>query len=89
MPNRIAISLLLLCLASAAASARDGRHLAPDGDGEPCPEALVTGDAPVTPGTESRSGAPSTRARAATPRSTDGGAARTPRWHSFLPGMFR
>ena len=89
--SRIALCLILICLCTAA-SAREMRQGAGSDDGS-CPEiaaavAEAEANAPVskprgaTPAVRNKSGK-SSGARGDTQR------VQAPRWHSFLPGMFR
>ena len=87
--NRIALCLLLLC-ASSLANARDVRLHGPNGDGGSCPEATAVAAA----GPAATKHAPAVnRGKARAPTTFraggDDNGTRTPRWHSFLPGMFR
>jgi hypothetical protein len=90
--NRYVLCLLLLCISSIA-SARDVRLHGANGDGGACPEAAP---ASVTPATTAAKPTPTplSRGKAKTPVLFRGGGdddigPHTPRWHSFLPGMFR
>lgn len=90
LPSTLALALLAL---SMGAVAREVRHQGPNGDGGDCPIAAA----------EAETGTPAPARRAADPRGkakaspmvrgsggNDGeGATARPRWHSFLPGMFR
>jgi hypothetical protein len=86
---------LALCCASAAVGAREIRLLTANGEGGSCPEitaAVAEADARAA-GTP-RPPAATAHARAAKPTTLRGdsdgnGRAQPPRWHSFLPGMFR
>ncbi len=88
---RLMTCLLLLC-ASLSVAARDVRMSGANGDGGTCPE-LAAADASPT----MRVGKPVTttpRTRSAKPAESRGAGSdettvRPPRWHSFLPGMFR
>jgi hypothetical protein len=75
---------------AASASPRDVRLQGPDGDGGACPEMAAEAETP-SPRAPKRANAPREKAKPATVRgggsAADGGA--RPRWHSFLPGMFR
>ena len=86
MSVRVLIALLLLTLAMSA-EAREARLAGPDGDGSSCSADYAASSAPdVDPGRAAR------RPEAEKPgasRGADPDAARGPRWHSFLPGMFR
>ena len=86
---------LLLLSAGALAEVRDVRMHGPNGDGGDCTEAdaAVPADA-ATPGTKPAATAakPAGAARikpVVTVRGSDTGTSHAPRWHSFLPGMFR
>ena len=94
---RTARLLLLACLLalSTAANAREVRLQGPNGDGGNCPgQAEVDNDAPAPASQKRNAGATPDKLRATTPatRGSGGGGGETsarPRWHSFLPGMFR
>ncbi|MDQ3228574.1 MAG: hypothetical protein M3Q13_02400 [Pseudomonadota bacterium] len=85
---RSTLCILLLC-ASTTVLARDIRMQSPNGEEGTCPtaEAEANDDAkPVTP----RAPTPAKRAKQPTTvRSGDNTRTHGPRWHSFLPGMFR
>jgi hypothetical protein len=93
--SRIVLCVLLLC-ASACVGAREVRMHGANGDGGTCPEiaaAMAAAEARTakphaTSAPASRSSKP---AKPATARGGDDGSTRlqAPRWHSFLPGMFR
>ncbi|MEP6908149.1 MAG: hypothetical protein ABI858_09245 [Pseudoxanthomonas sp.] len=97
---RIGLALLLTC-ACAQAMAQNGRHPAADTGGCPETETLAREDAPANSGSHPK--ATATRSKYAKPASSvhtsgSGGGggdddalprARAPKWHSFLPGMFR
>ncbi|WP_133000412.1 hypothetical protein [Luteimonas arsenica] len=80
---------LLLCLALPA-EARDARMASAGGDGSSCTADYPAGAAPdVDPARAARR---QDSEKPAIPRGTTGtdvDATRPPRWHSFLPGMFR
>ncbi len=90
---------LLLASAGAFAEARDVRMQGPNSGGGECVEANADLDQDVVPGVD----AAATAAQATKPtgstrikpvigvRGGDAGGsnAHSPRWHSFLPGMFR
>jgi hypothetical protein len=90
----ILLSVALLC-ASGQVLATESRQMDPDGGGS-CPESTtatndaadeVDADAAAAPARRTQKAKP-----AATPRASGGGSANrgnAPRWHSFLPGMFR
>jgi hypothetical protein len=88
--TRYALCLFLLC-ASAMASARDVRMHGPNGDGGACSEPAAAPPAAAPP-----AHATSTAVRPAKVKapplfrgSDDDASPHMPRWHSFLPGMFR
>jgi hypothetical protein len=90
--NRYVLCLLLLCISSIV-SARDVRLHGANGDGGACPDSTT---APVVPATTTAAKpAPTTLGRGKTKAPTlfrggdDDVGPHTPRWHSFLPGMFR
>lgn len=91
----ILLSIALLC-ASGQVLAAESRTMGPDGDGS-CPETAaasneivddVDADAAAAPARRAQKTKPAPAARA---NGGSGGGQRnsTPRWHSFLPGMFR
>ena len=94
MSLRLALCLLLLC-ASFPLIARDIRMLAANGDGGSCQDEVAARD--ETPAVRPPSAKPATHAvkpaKAKSGVSLRGGDSlgdiRPPRWHSFLPGMFR
>lgn len=78
---------------SAAAGAREIRMQGPNGDGGACPTvAAETESAPAGTAAKRPAGHRTGKAKA-TPSARGGGdagdATARPRWHSFLPGMFR
>ena len=88
--TRYAVCLLLLC-SSAMVSARDVRMHGANGDGGACAEpAPVAATATVVKPTATTA---SSHTKAKTPPLFRGGdddsTPHMPRWHSFLPGMFR
>jgi hypothetical protein len=95
MSLRLALCLLLVC-ASFPLMARDMRQMSANGDGggasAPCADsAQHTEDSPSPKGDAkpARTSKPG-KARITTTRSGDAiGETHPPRWHSFLPGMFR
>ena len=95
MPSRIEgfrlLSCLLLLGASSAAMAREVRLHGADGNGGDCPEALAS--ATAVPRATDKHPPAATRGKAKAPTtfrgSTDDAGSRPPRWHRFLPGMFR
>ena len=76
---------LLLCLALPA-EARDAR-MAGEGAGTACTADYATSSTPDADPV--RSGRRPAADKPATSRGADADASRPPRWHSFLPGMFR
>ena len=93
--TRIAACLLLVCV-SASVAARDLRLQSPNGDGGRCPE--VTADAAEANAGSGKAQhattpAPAPRTKVSKPVSARGESdtprISAPRWHSFLPGMFR
>jgi len=89
--SRIALCLLLVC-ACASIDAREIRLAGANGDGGGCPD-LVESTAPDGQADKPRAATQPVRAKPAKPATTrasaDGGRVSAPRWHSFLPGMFR
>ena len=93
--SRFVLCLLLACL-SAAASAREARMLDANGDGGgTCPEMTAAmEEAQSRAKTRPAQAAPAQRTKAVKPVASgggdgDAGRVQRPRWHSFLPGMFR
>jgi hypothetical protein len=92
--TRIAACLLLVCV-SATAAPRDIRMQGANGDGGRCPEvAAAAAEANATSGkAHPAATAPAPRTKVAKPASARGESdtprISAPRWHSFLPGMFR
>ena len=94
--HRLLPLCLLLASAGAFAEARDVQMQGPNSGGGECVEADpdhdvipgVDSDATTTPATR-----PTGRSTRAKPAGGGGdastGSAHSPRWHSFLPGMFR
>jgi len=87
---------LLLLSAGALAEVRDARMHGPDGDGgSECTEADASdpGDTASPAAKPAASAAKPTGAARIKPvvtvRGGDTGSTHAPRWHSFLPGMFR
>lgn len=91
----ILLSVALLC-ASGLGMAAESRQLGPDGDGN-CPETTAAGNDATDEADPDAAAAPARRTQKAKPapatRSGGGNASgqrnNAPRWHSFLPGMFR
>ena len=94
MSMKLALCLLLLC-ASFPLMARDVRMMGANGDsGGGCQDDSVAqvDDTPLRPATAKRSthAVKPVKAKPSASRSSDNlGDIRPPRWHSFLPGMFR
>lgn len=91
----ILLSVALLC-ASGLGMAAESRQLSPDGDGN-CPETAAASNEAIDETDPDAAAAPARRTQKAKPapatRAGSGHAAgqrnTAPRWHSFLPGMFR
>lgn len=90
----ILLSVALLC-ASGFGMAAEARQLSPDGDGS-CPETTAASNEATDEADPDAAAAPARRTQKAKPtpaaRSGGNGAGQrntAPRWHSFLPGMFR
>ena len=101
-PALLALCLLSSAAAAAGAGAREPRMHGPGGDGGECTQAdagTVPDAAPAATTTTAKPGAtPAVKPPAATHikpaitvrgGSDDGSSVHAPRWHSFLPGMFR
>lgn len=90
--TRYALCLFLLC-ASAMVSARDVRMHGPNGDGGGCSEPTSIPSVPIAAPPARATSAATVHGKAKTPPLFRGGDDDTsphmPRWHSFLPGMFR
>lgn len=86
-----AFACLLLLLVSSLAMARDARMHGANGGGGECPEAAAA--AAVAKPAPAAKALPATTGKTRAPTTFRGGSddtdARTPRWHRFLPGMFR
>ncbi len=89
--SRVALCLLLIG-ASAVVTAREVRMHGANGDGGSCPE-IAAAVAEATPASKSRPQSTATLRRGKPGKPTtvrgDNDRTQTPRWHSFLPGMFR
>lgn len=90
--------VLLLCLllgaaGSAAAVTGDVRMHGPNGDGGGCPDAATATAAPAqttaTKPSTTTSHASKVKPVIGVRGGGDDGGSHAPRWHSFLPGMFR
>ena len=88
MSTRLALCLLLTC-ASFAAGARDVRQAGANGDGGVCPEELAAAAEESAPARADGKRNAAAGAKSVPARGGDNQAMRPPRWHSFLPGMFR
>lgn len=94
--RRLAICLILLC-ASSLAFGRDARLAGANGDGGDCRDSVITVPSPAqAPVKRPTSVVHKAKPAAATVHTSGGGGSddgagmpRVPRWHSFLPGMFR
>lgn len=104
LPLCLAPLLLALCVASAAAAAstREVAMHGPNGDGggdvgsdcaaaDAVPAATAAATSDRRAGKPAKKAPPATRVRSIVPVRSGGdeGGAHGPRWHSFLPGMFR
>lgn len=89
---RSAFCLFLLC-ASAMVSARDVRMHSANGDGGGCAEPASAPAAPISMSAKPATTAATSHAKSKAPPLFRGGdddsTPHMPRWHSFLPGMFR
>lgn len=89
---RLSLAMLLICLC-AGVSAGEVRMQSPNGETGTCPEVEAAATAPA-PKAAARTPA-TARKPASKPATTQGGGGEAtvrgqgPRWHSFLPGMFR
>ena len=90
----ILLSVALLC-ASGQVLATESRQMGPDGSGS-CPESTAAGNDAADEADNDAAAAParrSTQKAKPTPAVRGGGnggqRSSAPRWHSFLPGMFR
>jgi len=90
--TRYALCLLLLC-SSAMVSARDVRMHGANGDGGACAEPASVPAAPSTTSPKATTTTATSHAKVKAPPLFRGGdddsTPHMPRWHSFLPGMFR
>lgn len=88
-------ALLLGAVGTAAAVTRDVRMHGPNGEGGgSCPDATTTAPtstAPTKPSSTTATQGSKTKPVISVRGSTGGddGSSHAPRWHSFLPGMFR
>jgi hypothetical protein len=90
--TRYALCLFLLC-ASAMVSARDVRMHGANGDGGACAEPASAPAATTAPQPKPAATTATGHGKVKTPPLFRGGdddtTSHMPRWHSFLPGMFR
>lgn len=90
--NRYAVVCLLLLCVSSIVSARDVRMHGANGDGGACTEPAPAATAAAQTATRQAPGM-LLHSKVKTPPLFRGGdddiGPHTPRWHSFLPGMFR
>ena len=89
----VPFTMLLLALANFPVAARTSPLSNAGGDAAVCPDAVVVTDDPADLGSKSaaakRSAAPATTKSRPEVRGNDTAPGRAPRWHRFLPGMFR
>lgn len=89
------IASLLLILACSTVSAREAAKHSANGEGGTCDDMVMTAPDPVPASTKSaatKTTPASSPTRPVSQRSGDDSideSIHTPRWHSFLPGMFR
>ena len=91
--RRLAICLILLCASPLAF----GRDVRPSGDTGDCRDSVITVPSPAqTPVKRAPAVVHKAKPAASTAHTSGGGGGddssgmpRVPRWHSFLPGMFR
>ena len=86
MSLRLALLIMLLPCLALPLQAREVRMAGANGDGGACPEQL---EADVEGVDATRPGKRASRDKPAVTRGAEPQAVRAPRWHSFLPGMFR
>lgn len=87
MSTRLALCLLLT-FASFSVGARDVRQAGANGAGGVCPDELSATVDETAPVSAAGKRVPAAKSAPAA-RGGDNQSARPPRWHSFLPGMFR
>ena len=87
MASRLMLCLLLACAAFPAAARQPAMMDANGGGSADCEAVGEVEDEVLRPG-DKRIVVPE-RSRTVQPRREADGAARPPRWHSFLPGMIR
>lgn len=94
-PLRVVLPLLLIVCASLPVAAREVRLQDANGESGTCPEAAAEAAAaaeaqgtPVRATTKRTAAQPKGKTPPAA-RGNDVSGGRAPRWHSFLPGMFR
>jgi hypothetical protein len=92
-PSPILLSVALLC-AAGQVLASESRQLGPDGSSS-CPESATgtldetDSDAPAAPAPRAAHKVKPATPAARSAGGSNGQRSTTPRWHSFLPGMFR
>ena len=84
---RLLLAASLFAL-SVGASARDVRMHGPNGEGGSCPDVTEETDAPAPAPKRTQAGTRQ-KAKSAPMMRSAGDSTTRPRWHSFLPGMFR
>ena len=90
--TRTLFCCLLLLSASPLVAAREARMHGPNGDGGNCPDTITATSAAPLPLLRAAIPVPAHRGKVKAPttfRSGDDDSFHAPRWHSFLPGMFR
>ncbi len=87
--NALMLLAATALLVSAAASAREVRLQGPNGEGGVCPTAAAEAEADLPPSQKRPAGNRGGKAKATPMVRSGGDAVARPRWHSFLPGMFR
>jgi len=90
----VLFTTLALALASLPVAARTSPLSSANGDSAECPDIVAATDntetAPaIRPAAAKRSTAPATNRTPPATRSNGAPPVRAPRWHRFLPGMFR
>ncbi len=90
----VLFTTLAFALATLPVAARTSPLSSPNGDAAECPDIVAaTDDAQATPATKSaaakRGAAPAANKAPPATRGNGTPPVRAPRWHRFLPGMFR
>lgn len=86
------IALFVLALASLPVAARTAQFSSANGDSAECPDIGLSGDQAdqaVKPAAAKRAVTPATSKNAPPVRGNGTAPVRAPRWHRFVPGMFR